>query len=396
MSERDSARRWYRVKDVLESALERTPADRDAFLTQACGEDSALRAEVESLLSAYDKTEQSHQPSVHPIDATAGRTDPGIALVSRLLKPGDELGPYEIVECLGAGGMGEVYKAMDQRLHRTVALKILKRDFREDSELRARFEREALAAAALRHPHVCVLHDIGRDQGVEFLVMEYLDGETLAERLDNGRLPPDQVFRYGIEIAEALAETHRHTIIHRDLKPGNIMLTASGAKLLDFGLAKWELAGMARVVVSETTDRLMGWSAVAGTLHYMAPEQLNGHEMDRRTDIFALGSVLYEMATGRKAFEGESRGSVIAAIVEREPRPIEKHELPALNDLIFKCLRKDPAERWQTADEIARELRRLAGKRAAQVERAARARISNRVLWVVALIALLTAALLWF
>ena len=292
--------------------------------------------------------------------------------------------------------MGEVYKAMDQRLHRTVALKILKRDFREDSDLRARFEREALAAAALRHPHVCVLHDIGRDHGVEFLVMEYLDGETLAERLDNGALPPDQVFRYGIEIADALAETHRHTIIHRDLKPGNIMLTASGAKLLDFGLAKWELAGVARIVVSETTDRLMGWSAVAGTLHYMAPEQLNGHEMDRRTDIFALGSVLYEMVTGRKAFEGESRGSVIAAIVEREPRPIEKHELPELNDLIFKCLRKDPAERWQTADEIARELRRLAGKREAQVERAARARASHRILWLVVLVALIAFTVRWW
>jgi eukaryotic-like serine/threonine-protein kinase len=240
------------------------------------------------------------------------------------LATGTKLGPYEIAGAIGAGGMGEVYRARDTRLERIVAVKILPDHLSDRAELRERFDREARTIASLNHPHICVLHDIGQQDGTDFLVMEYLEGETLAERLKKGPLPLDQVLRYAIEISDALDKAHRKGITHRDLKPGNIMLTKSGTKLLDFGLAKLRGPQVAVANLSALPtegSNLTAQGTILGTLQYMAPEQLEGKEADARTDIFAFGVVVYEMATGKKAFEGKSQASLIAKILETKPAP---------------------------------------------------------------------------
>jgi serine/threonine protein kinase len=282
------------------------------------------------------------------------------------LTNGTRLGPYEILAPLGAGGMGEVYKAKDTRLDRTVAIKVLPPHIAGQPEARQRFEREARAVSSLNHPHICTLHDIGRQDGIDFLVMEYLEGESLAHRLAAGPLPVEQALRYAVQIAEALAEAHRHGIFHRDLKPGNIMLTKSGAKLLDFGLAKMrEAAGAAAGLtmmptqVSPAQANLTQAGAILGTVQYMAPEQLEGKDADARSDIFAFGAVVYEMLTGRKAFPGTSAASVIGSIMTAQPAPISSVQpvAPALDRIVQKCLAKDPAERWQTAQDLASELK---------------------------------------
>jgi eukaryotic-like serine/threonine-protein kinase len=304
------------------------------------------------------------------------------------LTTGSRLGPYEILAPLGAGGMGEVYRARDTRLERTVAIKVLSAELSRDSTRRERFRREAKAISSLNHPHICTLHDIGTDGGADFLVMEYLEGETLAERLKKGALLTEQLLRVGVEIADALNKAHRLGIVHRDLKPANIMLTKSGVKLLDFGLAKFS-ALVAAMSLSPLAGRDLGATAmptasqgltaegtIIGTLHYMAPEQLEGKEADARSDIFALGAVLYEMATGRKAFEGKSSASVIAAIVTAEPPPVRSLQPlapPALERLIQRCLAKDPEERWQSAHDLKLELGWLAEKGAEPEVPAARA-----------------------
>ena len=242
------------------------------------------------------------------------------------MTPGTKLGPYEILGPLGAGGMGEVYRARDTRLDRTVAVKVLPGHLSENPNLRQRFEREARAVSSLNHPHICTLHDIGSQDGIDFLVMEYLEGETLAERLRRGPMPIEELLRVGIQIADGLDRAHRQGVVHRDLKPGNVMLTKGGAKLLDFGLAKSTTAsGMdaGGLTASPTlTSPLTAHGTIVGTFQYMAPEVLDGNEADARSDIFALGSVLYEMATGRPAFEGKTQASLIAAILKEEPRPI--------------------------------------------------------------------------
>ncbi|HYM05474.1 MAG TPA: protein kinase [Terriglobales bacterium] len=278
------------------------------------------------------------------------------------LAPSTRLGPYEILSALGAGGMGEVYKARDTRLDRTVAIKILPEHISSMPQARERFEREARAVSSLNHPHICTLHDIGHQDGIDYLVMEYLEGETLAQRLKKGALPLDQVLRHAIEIADALDTAHRHNVIHRDLKPGNIMLTKSGAKLLDFGLAKVRaaeaVAGVS-MLATETTP-LTGAGTILGTLQYMAPEQLEGKDADTRTDIFALGAVIYELATGRKAFEGRSQASLISAIMTSEPQPIsalQNMAPPALDHVVRTCMAKDPDARWQTAHDVLVELK---------------------------------------
>src|SRR6202162_4716696 len=239
------------------------------------------------------------------------------------LQPNRRLGPYEILSAVGAGGMGEVYRARDTRLDRVVAIKILPDHLADRAELRERFEREARTVASLNHSHICTLHDIGRQDGTDYLVMEYLEGETLAQRLLKGPLPLDQVLRYAIEIADALDKAHRKGITHRDLKPGNIMLTKSGTKLLDFGLPKLkQKVAPANVQLSQLPtagNPLTAQGSIVGTLQYMAPEQLEGKEVDARTDIFAFGAVVYEMATGKRGLEGKSPASLIAAILEREP-----------------------------------------------------------------------------
>ena len=278
------------------------------------------------------------------------------------LQSGTMLGPYRILDLAGAGGMGEVYRATDTRLDRIVAIKALPPHLSKDSELRDRFEREARAVAALNHPHICMLYDVGQQDGTDFLVMEYLEGETLAARLGRGALTLSQALKYAVEIAGALDRAHRQGIVHRDLKPGNVMLTKSGAKLLDFGLARLRPTGPAAAfagatgVPTELPDVLTARGTILGTLQYMAPEQLEGREADTRTDVFAFGTVLYEMVTGRKAFEGKSQVSIIGAILERDPVPVSSLQPaspPTLDAVIKRCLAKDPDDRWQSAADLS-------------------------------------------
>src|SRR6201987_2583961 len=278
------------------------------------------------------------------------------------LTSGTRLGPYEIVAQAGAGGMGEVYRARDSRLNREVAIKVLPDHLSSSPELRERFEREARAISQLSHPHICVLYDIGQHEGSDYLVLEYLEGETLGARLRKGPLPTDQVLRYGAQIADALDKAQRRGVVHRDLKPDNIMLTKSGVKLLDFGLAK-PLATAANVsnsIATMTHSPLTTEGTLVGTFQYMAPEQLEGHEADARSDLFAFGCVLYEMATGKRAFDGKSTVSVVASIMNSEPAPVSTVAPltpPALEWVIRKCLAKDPEERWQSAADLASEIR---------------------------------------
>ena len=279
------------------------------------------------------------------------------------LSTGARLGPYEILSAIGAGGMGEVYKARDTRLGRDVAIKVLPAGFAADPERRHRFELEARAVSALSHPHICVLFDVGSQDGIDFLVMEYLDGQSLAQRLRKGALPRAQVLEIGAQVADALASAHRRGIVHRDLKPANIMLTKSGAKLLDFGLAKLRPKPGGRVAdvsALSTQGPATSPGAVMGTVPYMAPEQLEGKETDARTDLFALGCVLYEMLTARRAFGGDSEASVISAIMTGEPPPLSTLQPltpPALDRLVRRCLKKDPDDRWESARDVAEELR---------------------------------------
>ena len=267
--------------------------------------------------------------------------------------PGTRLGPYEIIGMIGAGGMGEVYRARDTRLGRQVAIKVLPAQISSDPHLRERLSREARVISSLAHPHICTLFDIGQQDGIDYLVMEHLDGQTLADALARGPLPLDQMLRYGAQIANAVAAAHRQGIIHRDLKPGNIMLTKSGVKVLDFGLASShdaEGAGDEATEQKPLTER----GEVLGTLQYMAPEQLRGIT-DARSDIFALGAILYEMATGRRAFEGKNRTSVIAAILQTDPAPmpsIQPMTPPALDHIVRRCLAKDPDDRLQSARDL--------------------------------------------
>jgi Tol biopolymer transport system component len=277
------------------------------------------------------------------------------------LAQGARLGPYEIVCFLGAGGMGEVYRATDSRLGRTVAIKILPALAAARSDQRARFEREARAIAALNHPHICTVHDVGQQDGLDFLVLEYVEGETLADRLAKRPVSLDLAIAYAIQIAEALAAAHARGIVHRDLKPANVMITGSGIKLLDFGVAKWTEAALPADSVHTPTPGsvLTAEDVLVGTLNYMAPEQLEGGAIDSRTDIFALGAVTYEMVTGFKAFTGTSRASIIAAVLEREPAvmtAVQPLTPPALNYAVTKCLAKDPDARWQTARDLGSHL----------------------------------------
>jgi|HubBroStandDraft_6_1064221.scaffolds.fasta_scaffold06746_2 Tol biopolymer transport system component len=278
------------------------------------------------------------------------------------LTSGTKLGPYEIVSPLGAGGMGEVYRARDMRLERDVAIKVLPANLSSDLSLRQRLEREAKAVSRLSHPNICTLHDIGHQDGVDFLVMELVEGETLEHKLIKGPLSPEQAVRVAVQIADALAKAHKMGITHRDLKPSNVMLTKTGAKLMDFGLAKESgPAPLDATLMAMTADqaKLTVEGTIIGTFQYMAPEQLEGKEADSRTDIFALGEVIYEMATGKPAFSGGSRASLIAAILTVEPPSIVQLQPlapPALERVVKKCLAKDPDERWQSASDLATEL----------------------------------------
>ncbi len=343
-----------RVLRACEQALARPTVERDAFLNEVCAGDVELREAVDVLLA-----QQS---------AGSGFLEQPAWTPERLrFSAGTRLGAFEILAPIGAGGMGDVYKARDTRLDRTVAIKILPPDVSADPDRRARFEREAKTIAGLNHPHICTLYDVGVNDGATFLVMEHLIGETLAERLQKGPLPVDQALTLATEIAEALSVAHRRDVIHRDLKPGNVMLTKSGAKLLDFGLSKLTAHGGPSAIahpVGASTRRapLTAEGVIVGTLEYMAPEQLEGKPTDARTDLWAFGAMLYEMVTGKRAFEAASAAGLMAAILERDPAPLATLQpvVPlGLDRLVRRCLAKLPDDRPDTAHDLANELRWL-------------------------------------
>ena len=343
--------RWQQVKEILHEAMQRTPEDRSAFLGQACQTDPALRSEVESLLAS----------------GVGARGDLLSAATSdrAALEPGIRLGPYEIGALIGAGGMGEVYRARDTRLDRDVALKVLPSSLSRSEERRERFRREARAISSLQHPNICTLFDIGQQNGIDYLVMEYLERESLAARLQKGRLGLDLSLRYAAEVADALDSAHRRGIVHRDVKPANIFITSRGeAKVLDFGLAKLENPqnnDAATATIAEL--RVFTIPGVAmGTAAYMSPEQARGEELDWRTDIFSLGAVLYEMLTGNLAFPGKTPATMFKAILDETP-PAPSQIVPSLPtqvDLVIdKALEKDRDLRYQSAADFRSDLNRL-------------------------------------
>jgi serine/threonine protein kinase len=323
------------------------------------------------------------------------------------LAAGQKLGPYEIEGAAGAGGMGEVYKAKDTRLDRIVAIKVLPTRTAQNADLRARFEREAKAISSLNHPNICTLFDVGHESGIDYLVMEYLEGETLGERIHRGPIEVAQALGIAAQVADALDKAHRQGLIHRDLKPGNVILTKEGAKLLDFGLAKLQISGGVVDGVSGVTQTtpLTGTGTIIGTIQYMSPEQLEGGEADARSDIFAFGALLYEMLTGTRAFAGKSQASLIASILKEKPRSLSEISPmtpPALDRLVRKCLEKDPNDRWQSARDLCDELRWISqsGSQAGiPATLASRRKFRFRLAWAVAVIGIVIAggyAFLWY
>ena len=354
-----TSQNWKAIKSIAIEAWELAPADRVAYITSACADDEALCREVLSLVASMEAAEDRFE--------TPFPVPPDDMLLPSSLN-GRRIGPYEILSRIGAGGMGEVYKARDTRLRRSVAIKVLRPRATTDPVSRERMEREARAIAALNHPHICSIYDIGSHDGVDYFVMELVNGESLATRLSRGELPVGEALGYAEQIAGALGEAHRAGIVHRDVKPGNIMLhpTAEGstqAKLLDFGVAKANAPEMASTVEryqSDTAGDLTIAGFVVGTPHYMAPEQLDLHVSDRRTDIFAFGAVLFEMLTGRRAFEGKNRDEVLSAIrAGHDALSSDLQErIPAiLNRIVTRCLSRDPGGRYQSANELLFDLR---------------------------------------
>ena len=361
--------RWQQVRTLFHRTLEQPAGDRALFLQRASEGDEEIRHEVESLLLAHDAAETFLADS--PVGALRG----GESMAPVRLAAGARLGSFEIVGPLGAGGMGEVYRARDTRLDRAVAIKVLSPGLAADPRSRERFEREARLISRLAHPHVCTLHDVGSalvdGQESQFLVMELLEGETLAQRLRQGPLPLDHAIRTALEILEALAAAHALGIVHRDLKPANIMLTKSGVKLLDFGLARPRSGALdpGAIGSADRDDSMTADGMVPGTVPYMAPEQVRGHEAEPRSDLFAFGAVLYEMLTGRRAFDAPSQPALVAAILEHDPPPPSSHQPvtpPALDRLVAACLSKDPNDRWQHAQDVALALRGIADGRSGE------------------------------
>ena len=360
--------RWNEIKDKLLEALRLEPSQRAVYLAQTGATDPELRSELESLIAFHERTGTDFLNAPWPpaVSVLALQVEPDAG--NTLLAAGTRLGPYEVQALLGAGGMGEVYRARDIRLNRIVAIKVIPRSLSTDAARLQRFEREARAIAALQHPNICTLHDVGHEEGIQFLVMEHLDGETLSKRLQKGRLSLEQTLRYGAEIADALDAAHHQGIVHRDLKPANIFITSHGeSKVLDFGLAKLdELDPELDPLVETATDaKLVTTAGVAmGTAPYMSPEQARGENLDARTDIFSLGSVLYEMATGQMAFQGKTTALVHKSILDESPPPPSRvaPSFPEqLDHIVAKALEKDRELRYQSASGMRTDLNRLKG-----------------------------------
>jgi formylglycine-generating enzyme required for sulfatase activity/dienelactone hydrolase/predicted Ser/Thr protein kinase len=339
--------RWREVEAIYHAALERPEGDRAKFLREACRGDQELLGEVESLLR-YDSKGANLPERPGAMSAGAGPA----------LSPGRRLGAYEIVDLLGAGGMGEVYRARDTRLDRTVALKVLPADLIRSPERRERFEREARAVSRLSHPHICTLYDIGREGDTDFLVMEYLEGEPLAKRLQRGPLPPEEALSHAVQMAQALGAAHQRGVIHRDLKPANVVLTGSGAKLLDFGLAKLTMgsdAPAAETAETMTKREVTRTGVAVGTPAYMSPEQAQGGAVDARTDVFSLGATLFEMLAGRRPFQGDSTAAVLASLLRDDAPRIDalRPGVPKdLADIVARCLARDRELRYRSGVEL--------------------------------------------
>jgi len=344
--------RWQQIDQILEATLELPADERSAFLAVACAGDESLRGEVESLLRSDEGGENFiAEPAVTLVaDVMAAQQIRSLA--------GQCFNHYKILSQLGRGGMGEVYLAEDLKLARKVAIKFLPLALMADEQARRRLLREARAAAALDHPNICTIHEVGEEAGQSFIVMQYIEGETLAARLERERLELGEALGIAIQVAEALQEAHRQGIIHRDIKPQNLMLTARGqVKVLDFGLAK---VVHEQVVVSdeaETISQMSGPGAIVGTVPYMSPEQVRGERLDFRSDIFSFGSTLYEMLSGRRPFEGNSAAEIIAAILARDAPPLEQAEVPEeLSRIVGRCLEKDRERRYQSIRDLALDL----------------------------------------
>src|SRR5262245_38615077 len=392
--------RWRQIDQLLEAALERQPGERAAFLAVACAGDESLRLEVESLLRSDEAAESFIEEPVAALAAGVMGEQQVRAMA------GQRISHYEIVSRLGAGGMGEVYLAEDLKLARKVAIKFLPPTLMADEEARRRLLREARAAAALDHPNICTIYEVGDEDGRSFIVMQYIEGETLAARIKRERLELSEALAIAIQVAEALQEAHQHGIIHRDVKPQNMMLTLRGqVKVLDFGLAK---VVRERVVAMEEADTLSLMStpgAIMGTVLYMSPEQARGERLDVRSDIFSFGVMLYEMVAGRRPFEGASMSDVVAALLTAEPLPLRQHcaAAPAeLERIAGRCLAKDRQARYQSAEEMTAELKTL--RDGSQAEESATRRIGAKgtrfALWrwplIVAIAAVLIVGFVWF
>jgi Tol biopolymer transport system component len=368
--------RLHDIEEIFQEALQRAPAQRDAFVRDACRGDDELHREVSSLLINHDEASDGETWAA----AAAARLMTG----QRSLEPGTSFGPYRIERFVAAGGMGEVYRARDTRLDRIVAIKVLPADLASDRQFRERFVREARVISQLDHPHICSLYDVGEQNGVSFLVMQYLEGETLEQRLTNGAVPLAHALQYAMQMADALARAHSAGIVHRDLKPGNIMLTRTGATLLDFGLAKATCpvtAVAGESMLPTTPPGVTAQGTILGTFQYMAPEQLEGHDADARTDIFAFGAVVYEMVTGRKAFAAKTQASLIAAILKDEPpllSSVQPLASPFVDHIVRRCLAKEPDERWQAASDVMCELKWIANATPGIASEDASARTSVR------------------
>ena len=348
--------RWGQIDKLLDSVLQLEPDQREAFLNDACGKDASLRAEVESLVAA-------HKQAGGLMDKPVLRIAAELLADSGGLKAGDQVGPYKILSLLGRGGMGTVYKGVDPRLNRTVAIKVLPAEKVTDSERKRRFIQEARAASALNHPNIITIHDIGSDSGIDFIVMEYVAGKTLDQRIPRKGMRLSEGLKIVVQIADALARAHSAGIIHRDLKPSNVVVTDDGlVKVLDFGLAKLTEAAESGEEGTRTLQSQTEEGTIIGTLSYMSPEQAEGKKVDARSDIFSFGSMFYEMVTGQQAFQGDSKMSTLAAILNKDPRSVKElsEAIPYdLEKIINRCLRKDPNRRFQTMADLKVTLEEL-------------------------------------